>query len=103
MAAAWANDVWEEGDKIICHIAPLVMIERLDYYFFFYLLPSLPSLLYYTTGTPPFAPCNSLELDLPSDTKARTRCLVDCAPSPLSIYMLYPCPYGTTYACISTC
>ena len=44
------------------------------------------SLLYY--GHLPFAPCNSLKLDLPSDTKARTRCLADCAPPPLSITCL---------------
>ena len=23
VAAAWANNMWEEGDKIICHLAPL--------------------------------------------------------------------------------
>ena len=58
-------------------------------------------LLYY--GHPPFTPCNSLELDLPSDTKARTRCLADCAP-PSPIYsMPYPRSYCTPYACISTC
>ena len=82
--------------------SPGVMTMRLDYYFSSTYSLS-PSLLYYTTDTFPLAPCNSLELDLPSDTKARTRCLADCAPPPLSIYMLYPCPYRTIYACISTC
>ena len=38
-----------------------------------FLLP-LSLLLYY--GHSPVAPCNSLELDLLSDTKARIRCLV---------------------------
>ena len=61
------------------HLGPL---------FFFHLfpLPSLSLLLYY--GHPPFASCNSLELDLLSDTKARTRCLANCALSPLSITCL---------------
>ena len=66
---------------------PCVMTVRLGLSFFFHLLPSpLSFVLYY--GHPPVAPCNSLELDLPSNTKARTRCLVDCAPSPLSITCL---------------
>ena len=64
-----------------------VMTVRLGLSFFFHLLfPPLPFLLYY--GHPLFAPCNSLELDLPSDTKANTRCLADCAPFPLSITCL---------------
>ena len=25
IAAAWANNAWEEGDEIICHLAPLSM------------------------------------------------------------------------------
>ena len=25
VAVAWANNVWEEGDEIICHLAPLPM------------------------------------------------------------------------------
>ena len=66
---------------------PCVMTVRLGPSFsFIYSLSPSPSLLYY--GHLPFAPGNSLELDLPSDTKARTRCLTDCAPSPLSITCL---------------
>jgi hypothetical protein len=63
-----------------------VMTVRLGLLFSFYLFPFPPLLLYY--GHSPFVPCNSLELDLPSDTKARTRCLADCALSPLSITCL---------------
>ena len=59
----------------------------LDHHFSSTYSPSpSPSLLYY--GHPPFTPCNSLELDLPSDTKARIRCLVDGAPPSLSITRL---------------
>ena len=64
-----------------------VITVRLEPSFSFTYSPlPLPFLLYY--GHPPFAPCNSLELDLLSDTKARTRCLADYAPSPLSITCL---------------
>ena len=52
--------------------------------------PSILSLLYHGP-TYLFAPCNSLELDLPSDTKARTRCLVDCVLSPPP-YLLHALP-----------
>ena len=45
----------------------------------------LPTVL--RTPTPSTS-CNSLELDLPSDTKARTRCLADCALPLLSITCL---------------
>ena len=51
-----------------------------------YSLPFLLLLQYY--GHSPFTPCNSLELDLLSDTKARTECLADCALPLLSITCL---------------
>ena len=70
----------------------------LSFFLSTYSLP-LPLLLYY--GCHPFAPCNSFELDLPSDTKARTRCLASCAPSPI-YYTPPPHPYCTTYTHIST-
>ena len=80
-----------------------VMTVRLGQSFSFTYSPPPPFffLLYY--GYSPFAPCNSLELDLPSDTKARTRCLADRAPPSPIYYMPYPRLYCTTYACISTC
>ena len=62
-----------------------VMTVRLGLLFSFHLFP-FPSFPIY--GHPPFAPCNSLELDSLSDTKARTRCLADCALPPLSITCL---------------
>ena len=69
-----------------CGHVVMTVCLGLSYFLSPTLLPPLSFLLYY--GHPPFTPCNSLELDLPSDTKARTRCLVDCAPSPLSITCL---------------
>ena len=62
------------------------MTVRLGLLFSIYLLSPLSLLLYY--GHPPFAPCYGLELDLLSDTKTGIRCLVDCAPPPLSITCL---------------
>ena len=59
------------------------MTVRLGPLFFFHLPFSFPYLLYY--GHFPFAPCQRLELDLLSDTKAATRCLADCVLLPLSI------------------
>ena len=70
------------------HIHPAVMTVCLEPLFSFTYSPP-PSLPYY--GHSPVAPCNSLELDLTSDTKARTRCLADCVPPPLSI----TCPIPT--------
>ena len=77
---------------ILSHIPLLtadVMTVRLGLSFSFHLFPFppfFPLLLYYRH--PPVAPCNSLELDSLSDTKARTRCLIDCALPPLSITCL---------------
>ena len=56
--------------------------------FFFHLSLLFPYLLYH--GHSPFAPCQRLELDLPSNTKTETRCLADCALLPLSITRLIP-------------
>ena len=82
---------------------PYVMTVRLDYYSFFtYSLFLSPPVLY--DGHPPFTPCQRLELDLPSNVKAETRCLADCAPlPPLIYYMPYPHLHCTTYAHISAC
>ena len=64
-----------------------VTTVRLGLLFFFLSIPLLLPLLLYD-GYSPFVPCNSLELDLLSDTKARTRCLADCTLSLLSITCL---------------
>ena len=57
-------------------------------FFPFYSFSPSPSFLLLYYRHPPFAPCNSLELDSLSDTKARTRCLVNCALPLLSITCL---------------
>ena len=65
--------------------ARYVMTVRLELLFSFP-FPPFPLLLYH--GHRPSAPCYSLELNLPSDTKTGTRSLVNCAPPPLSITCL---------------
>ena len=69
-------------------LTQVVMTVRLGLLFSFHLFPISPSLLLLYYGHSSFAPCYSLKLDLPSDTETGTRCLVDCAPPPLSITCL---------------
>ena len=76
------SDTKTRTRHLVDHAPPLIMTVRLG------LLFSFPPLLLLYYGHSSFAPCNGLELDLLSDTKTGTRCLMDCAPPPLSITCL---------------